>query len=484
MRVVYVSYLESRTVARQTAGAEGRQTAFVRDFGQRVDLVHELRELRGSEERIDDRRQRLGVDKVHRREHFVVAHVHAFANGTRHTYEAHRELVRQLFAHRADTTVRQVVDVVHVRFRVDQLNQILDDGYDVFARQRPHGRVDVQIQLLVDAVAAYVAQVVAFVREEKFLDYVACRRLIGRFRSAQLPVDVHDSFLFGVAGVFLQRIVNNREVDARLILLVQQNRLGSALDDLVDMFFFEYRLAVHDHVVSFNRHHFARIFVHEVLDPRREYTGGQFASYGFLQIGFRHLHFVGQVEDFQNLLVRFIADGAQQRRYGQLLLAVDVGVHHVVDVRGEFDPRAFERNDTRRIEFGAVRVHALAEEHARRAVQLRYDDTLRSVDDERSAFGHIRNRPEVHVLHHDAEIFVFVVRAIELQLGFQRDTVRKAAFQALFDRVARRVDIVVYELQYEVVPGVRDGEVFLKHLVEAFVLAIFGRGVHLEKVPE
>ena len=43
-------------------------------------------------------------------------------------------------------------------------------------------------------------QVVALVREEQLLDDVARRRLIGRLRSAQLPVDVNDSLLLGVAG--------------------------------------------------------------------------------------------------------------------------------------------------------------------------------------------------------------------------------------------------------------------------------------------
>ncbi len=117
-------------------------------------------------------------------------------------------------------------------------------------------------------------------------------------------------------------------------------------------------------------------------------------------------------------------------------------------------------------------------------MQLGYDDTLRTVDDERSAFGHIGDRPEVHVLNDDAEILVLVVRAIEFQLGFQRNAVRQTALQALFDRIARRVDIVVDKLQNKVVPGIGDGEILLKHLVQPLVFAILGRGVHLEKVPE
>ena len=129
-------------------------------------------------------------------------------------------------------------------------------------------------------------------------------------------------------------------------------------------------------------------------------------------------------------------------------------------------------------------MHALSEEHTRRTVQLGYDDALRTVDDERTAFGHIGNRTEVNVLDDHAEILVFVVRAVKFQLCFQRDAVRQTALQTLLDRVAGRVDIVVDELQNEVVPGVRDGEIFLKDLVQALVLTVFSRSVHLEKVPE
>ena len=377
-----------------------------------------------------------------------------------------------------------MVDIVDVGLRVNELDQVFDDGDDVLARQRADSRIDVQIQLLVDAVTAHVAQVVAFVREEKLLDNVARRRLIGRLRSAQLPVDVDHGLLLGVAGVFLQGIVNDREIDAREILLMQEDRLGAALENLVNMVLLEDRFAVHDDVVSFDGNHLARILVHEVLDPRREHPRSQLAAYGFLEVGLVDLHLVRQVEDLENLLVRLVTDGTQQRGDGQLLLTVDVGVHHVVDVRSELDPRTFERNDSRRVELGAVGVHALSEEHARRAVQLGYDDTLRAIDDERSTLGHIGNRTEVNVLDDHAEIFVLVVRAVKFQLCFQRDAVRQTALQTLLNRVAGRVDIVVDELQNEVVPGIRDGEIFLKDLVKALVLTVFGRSIHLEKVPE
>ena len=456
----------------------------MRNFGQRVDLIHELRELRRPEERVDHRRQRLGIDQIDRSEHLVVTYVHALADRTRHAHEAHRELVRQLLAHGADTAVRQVVDIVDVGLRVDQLDQVFDDGDDVLSRQRADSGVDIQIQLLVDAVTAYVAQVVTLVREKQLLDDVACRSLIGRLRSAQLPVNIYDSLLLGVAGVFLQGIVYDREIDAREVFLMQEDRLGAAFEDLLHVLLLEDSLAVYDHVVTLDGNHLARILIHEVLDPGRKDACGEFAADGLLEIGLRDLHFVCQVENLEDLLVGLITDGTQQRSDGQLLFTVDVGIHHVVDVRSELYPRALEGDDTRRIEFRAVGVHALAEEHTRRTMQLGYDDTLRTIDDERTAFCHIGNRTEVHVLNDDTEILVLVVRAVKLELRLQRDAVRKAALEALLDRITRRVDIVVDELQNEIVPGIRNGEILLKHLVQPLALAVFGRGVHLEKVPE
>ena len=119
MGIVHVAHFESGALTRQTAGPQSRQAALMGHFGQRIGLIHELRQLVRSEERIDDRRQRFGIDQVYRCKHFVVAHVHPFADRTRHADETYAELVGQLLAHCAYAAVRQVVDIVHVGLRVD-----------------------------------------------------------------------------------------------------------------------------------------------------------------------------------------------------------------------------------------------------------------------------------------------------------------------------------------------------------------------------
>ncbi len=56
------------------------------------------------------------------------------------------------------------------------------------------------------------------------------------------------------------------------------------------------------------------------------------------------LHLVGHTEQFQDVLIRFITDTAKQRGHRELLLPVDVSIHHIVDVGClyEFHPRALK----------------------------------------------------------------------------------------------------------------------------------------------
>src|SRR5207245_3268558 len=56
---VHVAHFEAGTLPSQTARAEGRDATLVRDLGQRVGLVHELRQLRRTEKLLQGRGNRL-----------------------------------------------------------------------------------------------------------------------------------------------------------------------------------------------------------------------------------------------------------------------------------------------------------------------------------------------------------------------------------------------------------------------------------------
>ena len=197
--VVHVAHLKSGTVTRQTARTESRHSSLVSNLGKRVGLVHELRQCVGSEERIDNGRDCLGVDQVNRSKHLVVADVHTLTDCTRHTCKTHSKLVVELLADCAHTTVRKVVDIVDIRLRIDKLNQILDDGDDVFLSQHFHLLRHCKRQFLVDAVTAHIAQVITLLGEEKVGYHLTRARIVRWLRVAQLAIDIVDSLFFRVA---------------------------------------------------------------------------------------------------------------------------------------------------------------------------------------------------------------------------------------------------------------------------------------------
>ena len=127
---------------------------------------------------------------------------------------------------------------------------------------------------------------------------------------------------------------------------------------------------------------------------------------------------------------------------------------------------------------------ALTEKHARRAVELRHDNTLGTVYYKCALRRHIRNRTQVNILDLRLEILMVGVGTIELKLGFEGDTVGESAFETLLDCITRRIDIVIQELKYIVVAGIHDGEVFRKHLVKALIISFFGRSVKLQEILE
>ncbi len=84
MGIVDVPDFEACPVPGKSSRTEGRKTTLVGDFRKRVGLVHELGQLARSEERIDDRSESLGIDKVNWAELLAVANVHLLPDGPCH----------------------------------------------------------------------------------------------------------------------------------------------------------------------------------------------------------------------------------------------------------------------------------------------------------------------------------------------------------------------------------------------------------------
>ena len=159
VRRVHVAHLEAGALARQTARSEGRETALVRDFGERVRLVHELRQLRRAEVLLHHRRDRLGVDEVVRHERLdLLRHAHALLDRALHANQTDAVLVLHQLADRADAAVAEVIDVVDRALAVLQLDQVADRLEDVALGQDAVVERLVDLELVVQLQAADLAR--------------------------------------------------------------------------------------------------------------------------------------------------------------------------------------------------------------------------------------------------------------------------------------------------------------------------------------
>ena len=210
------------------------------DFGKRIGLVHELRQLRGAEEFAHRGSRRLGVDQVMRHDGVDINRGHALLDGALHAHQAEAVLVFHELAHRADAAVAEMVDVVDFALAVAQFVQRLDDGKDVILAQHAHGVGNIQLQTHVHLHAAHGREVIALGIEEQALEQ-RFRRFAGRrLTGAHDAIDFDQRLLIAFDLVGLQRVadvgtgvdvVDVEHVELAVARLLQ--RVQQLLGDLV-----------------------------------------------------------------------------------------------------------------------------------------------------------------------------------------------------------------------------------------------------------
>src|SRR5256885_30495 len=211
-----VANLEPRALAREPARAEGGEAALVGDLGERVRLVHELRELGGPEELLDHGRHWLVVDELLRHQRLDVLETHALLDGALHAHETDAVLVLDQLADGAHAAVAQVVDVVDLAVAVLELDQVADDLQDVLAPERPLVEGDAQLQLVVELQAPDAREVVALGVEEEVVEEGGRRLRGGRVARAEPAVDLEDRVL-GLLDLVLEEGVAERGADVGVV---------------------------------------------------------------------------------------------------------------------------------------------------------------------------------------------------------------------------------------------------------------------------
>ena len=239
---VDVAHFDRRALARETTRAEGREPSAVREARERVRLVHELRELRGAEELLQRRDDGTDVDDRLRRDRVDVLCRHPLADDPLHAVEADAERLLDQLADRAKPAVAEVLVLVELvpdrlareRQRVGgvvlrvlgdaeadrQVDEPLDERDDVLRRQDARVVRDVDLEALVQLVAADLRQVVALGVEEEAAEEVP--RVLERRRLAGplLLEDLDDRLL--LAG---RRVLLERHRDEGVVAELLQDRL-------------------------------------------------------------------------------------------------------------------------------------------------------------------------------------------------------------------------------------------------------------------
>ena len=177
-------------VAGKTARAECGQAALVGQTGQGVRLVHELRELRGTEELLDGGHDRADVDERLRGDLVDVLGAHALTDDALHTAHADTELVGDELADGADAAVAG-----------SEGQQVAQRRDDILVGEHRDLFLGGEVELLVDLVTTDAGQIVALRVEEQALEQAAGSVHGGRLARAQATVDLDKGILAGESGV-------------------------------------------------------------------------------------------------------------------------------------------------------------------------------------------------------------------------------------------------------------------------------------------
>ncbi len=187
MRRMHVADFEPRALAGQTARAERREAPLMRHLGERVRLVHELRQLRRAEELAHGRHRRLRVDEIVRHHRVDIDRAHALADRALHAEQADAVLVLHQLADRAHAPIAEIVDVVDLAAAVLQLDERLDRAQDVLLAEHAHGVRAVHAETHVHLHAPDRRQVVAVRIEEQAAEQAPRRSRASAARPAASP---------------------------------------------------------------------------------------------------------------------------------------------------------------------------------------------------------------------------------------------------------------------------------------------------------
>src|SRR6056300_1161336 len=114
----------------------------------------------------------------------------------------------------------------------------------------------------------------------------------------------------------------------------------------------------------------------------------------------------------------------------------------------------------------------LTEEHPRRAVQLRHNNSFSPVDNKGSTRRHIWDNTQINVLHNCFKIFVFWIGTIQFKACLKRYAICQSTFDTFLDSISRWINKVIQKFKDKLISGIRNREVFHEGVVQSFITTL------------
>jgi len=136
---MHITHFEAGAFAVQTAGSEGRQSAFVSKLRKRVGLIHHLRQLAAAEEKVDGAADTLGIHQLGDAAQLVgVLEAHALLHRATQLQESLAEFLSCQLIDGAQATIAQMIDIVDITFAAAQLEHVFQRVDQILAAQGHH----------------------------------------------------------------------------------------------------------------------------------------------------------------------------------------------------------------------------------------------------------------------------------------------------------------------------------------------------------
>ncbi len=484
VRIVNVTDFEACTFTRKTTRTESGKTTLVREFRQRVHLIHELRELARTEERLDDGVHRTGIHQVTRSRRFVIAGSEVFTNDTAHAGKAHRELVCDKFTHRTGATVAQVVDIIeHITVGIAvETDHVFNNAEEVGFGHRHRGESRLGetdfsqklfdcrgINLGIQTVAAHFTEIIlARIIQERAFERNLCGCKVRSFflRLVHHKVDELQCIFLRLALIGEKGIVDK---EVFFVFSNERNFEDTAFRQTSSALVIENAVCVQN---DFARRCVDHISCDDAAVVLFHVTRIEGHTFQIL------------VEQVDNVCSRFKTDAAEKSRCRDLLLTVDNQIEDIA-VRIEFNPSAAMRNNAALVIRTTVREEFFIEAHTRRTVQLRNDNAFSTIDDERTVIRHDRQIADHNVILDfflQLAIFAIFFKNLKREICMQRNRMRKPAFTALAKTILWNTEEVAFVLEREELLHVCDGENVLENAFQTYFETLLLWNAFLEEV--